>query len=112
MQFSIRIVRFSEQFRGASPVVRHLAQQLLRAGTSIGANVEEARDAYSRREFAFKNAIGLREARETRCWLRLLEAAAPDQRGEGSHLMAEVNELIAILTTIVRRCRPPKVKDS
>ena len=51
-----------------------IAGQLLRAGTSVGANTEEARSAYSRRELAFKNSTVLKEVREARFWLRLIAA--------------------------------------
>lgn len=71
----------------------------------IGANVEEARDAYSRREFACKNAIALREARETRYWLRLLNATELAGENDAALLLREVNELVAILTAIVCRAK-------
>jgi four helix bundle protein len=61
--------------------------------------------AYSRREFALKNAIALKEAREVRYWLRLMVAAGvSDDRAVGP-LLAESNELVAILTAVVRTAR-------
>ena len=62
-------IRLSRQ-----PGARQIAGQLLRAGTSVGANTEEAKSAFTRREFAFRNGIVLREARESRYWLRLVLA--------------------------------------
>jgi four helix bundle protein len=50
-----------------------LSKQLLKCGTSIGANIEEAIGAYSKKEFAAKMGIALKEARETRYWLRLFD---------------------------------------
>ena len=70
-------------------------------GPSIGANVEEAQAAQSRRDFRSKMAIASKEARETRYGLRLIDASdlyAHDIRGE----LEEVEELIRILTSIVK----------
>jgi four helix bundle protein len=84
---------------------RQIAGQLLRAGTSVGANAEEARAAFTRREFAFKNGIVLREARESRFWLRIIltnKLAATDAT---EPLLAEANELVGIYTVTVRRSK-------
>ena len=56
-----------------TPTADVLMKQLLRSGTSVGANIEESRAGYSRDEFAYKMNISLKEARETHCWLRLLK---------------------------------------
>ena len=72
--------------------------QLLDASTSVGANVEEAQDAYSRREFAHKNSIALKEARESRFWLRLLSKEHSDE--SITELFDEANQLVAILTML------------
>ena len=70
----------------------------------MGANTEEARAAYSRREFACRNNIVLREARETLYWLRLVAAnqLAPDKVDP---LIAEANELVSIFTAVVKKAR-------
>ena len=83
------------------------AAQLLDAGTSIGANTEEARGAYSRREFASKNSIVLRECRETRFWLRVILATALASSETVTPLLAEADELVGIFTATVRRSRLP-----
>lgn len=78
-----------------------LSKQLLRSGTSIEANVEEATAAQSRKDFLSKMSIASKEARETRYWLRLLQASQlvdVDLSQELTH----VNELIRILTSIVK----------
>jgi four helix bundle protein len=82
-----------------------IARQILDAGTSIGANVEEGRAPSSRRDLAARFAISLREARETKFWLRLIRATdlAPANLTEG--LTKEVDELVAILTVSVRKLR-------
>jgi putative PIN family toxin of toxin-antitoxin system len=79
-----------------------LSRQLLRAGTSIGANIEEASAAESRRDFAHKMAIASKEARETNYWLRLLDQSkAAPQINLQPHLEKSL-ELIRLLTAIVK----------
>src|SRR5438309_8786106 len=78
--FSCDIVRFCLRLSRTPGAHRQIAGQLLRSGTSVGANTEEARAAYSPREFACRNAIVLREARESRYWLRLISATQLAER--------------------------------
>lgn len=78
-----------------------LSKQLLRSGTSIGANVEEAIGSISKREFTAKMGISLKEARETRYWLRLLEESKLVQHNYAKELK-EIEEIINILTAIVK----------
>ncbi len=78
-----------------------LSRQILRCGTSIGANVEEGRAAISRKDFISKNSIALKEARETHYWLRLLRDTnfLPI---DFIKLIDDCYELIKILTSIVK----------
>lgn len=78
-----------------------LSKQLLRSGTSIGANIEEAEGAISKREFAAKMSIALKEARETHYWLRLIEHTKIIHI-ETQQLLQEIRAIINILTAIVR----------
>ena len=78
-----------------------LSRQLLRSGTSIGANVEEASADQSRRDFLAKMALASKEARETRYWLRLLQESDLVKIDVSSELN-NVNEIIRILTAIVK----------
>ena len=82
---------------------RRLSNQLFDAGSAIGANLEEAKAAYSRRELASKTAIALKESRETKYWLRVAEAKSlgPDQ--VRTWLLQEADEFVAMLTASVRR---------
>jgi four helix bundle protein len=78
---------------------------LLRSGTSIGANVEEGQASQSRADFVSKYSIACKEAREIHYWLRLLAATditSKDRRGD---LMDEANQLITILTTIIKKTK-------
>ena len=70
-KFSLRIIELYKylSFERKEYV---LSKQILRCGTSIGANVEEGQAAISKRDFAYKNSIALKEARESHYWLRLL----------------------------------------
>ena len=78
-----------------------LSKQLLRSGTSIGANVAEATVAISRRDFAAKMSIASKEGRETKYWLMLLAQGGLTQIDLSAPLN-EVNQLINILTAIVK----------
>jgi four helix bundle protein len=87
---------------------RQIAGQLLRAGTSVGANAKESRAAYTRREFACKNSLVLREARESRFWLRLIVATRLASVEQIEPLLAEANELVGIYTATVKKARQPR----
>jgi four helix bundle protein len=104
-RLSLEVLRFYRALLETTAVPRHLANQMLRAGTSIGANLEEAKSAYSRRDLAAKYAISLREGRECHYWLRLIKADQPQFREAIDPLLDECNQLIAILTTTVRKLR-------
>ena len=78
-----------------------LSKQLLRSGTSIGANVAEATAAVSKRDFASKMSIASKEARETKYWLDLLEHSQLVELNFAPALQ-QVRQLINILTAIVK----------
>ena len=73
-QFGLRIITLSEHLP-STKAGAVLAKQILRSGTSVGANVEEAVAAYSKDDYAYRMGIALKEARETHYWLRLIEGA-------------------------------------
>jgi four helix bundle protein len=82
-----------------------MGQQLLRAGTSVGANYEEGQAGQSRADFLSKNCIALKGAREAHYWLRLLRAAEIIQPDLLDPLIDEADQLVKILGTIVNRTR-------
>jgi four helix bundle protein len=97
--FALRIIRLYTKLQEQREYV--LSRQLLRSGTSIGANVTEATAGQSRRDFLAKMSIASKEARETRYWLQLLkesELVTVDVSEE----LSEVEALIRILTSIVK----------
>ncbi len=79
-----------------------ISRQLLRCATSIGANIEEAGAACSRKDFIAKMAIASKEARETRYWLRLLSEDKFIDGYDFIELLTEINQIISILTKIVK----------
>ena len=79
-----------------------LSKQLLRSGTSIGANVEEATAGQSRRDFISKMAIASKEARETNYWLRLLRDSDLGGDIDITPLIEKSGEIVRILTAIVK----------
>ena len=104
-EFAKEIVELCRSLDRAPGVSRTLAGQLLRAGTSIGANVEEAQAGQGRADVVAKAYIACKEARETHCWLRLLAATGITAPSRLSPLIEESNQLVAILTSIVKGAR-------
>lgn len=74
----------------------------MRSGTSVGANVEEAQKAHSKRDFACKCSIALKEAYESRFWLRLISDSRLSRQTETATLFQEIEEIIRILASIVK----------
>lgn len=82
-----------------------LSKQLLRSGTSIGANIEEAQGGYSKKEFINKLQIAYKEARETNYWIRLLEAGLYISEAESTSLRKELGEILAMLTASLKTAK-------
>ena len=99
-EFGLRIIKLHLYLKDKH-VDRILTIQLLRSGTSIGANVEESMGASSRKDFIQKLSISYREARETKYWIRLItESNLLDQKISDS-LLVDLNEIIKILASII-----------
>ena len=79
-----------------------MTKQLLRSGTSIGANVHEGRRAQSRADFLSKMRIALKEANETYYWLKLLYRTEYLTKMEFKSMEADVDEILRILTAICK----------
>jgi four helix bundle protein len=99
-EFALQIVRLCAQLRNGKHY--EVSGQLLRSGTSIGANVEEALAGQSRKDFFSKMSIASKEARETNYWLRLIKDAELFDKQQLRKLISESNELVKILTSIVK----------
>jgi four helix bundle protein len=100
--FSVRVVKLCRHLDEQAGVGRTLSKQLIRSGTSIGANVEEAQGGQSRADFLSKISIACKEARETLYWIKLLEAADVLHADRLQEIKTEANELVGILTAIIK----------
>ncbi len=85
-----------------NPVTISLINQLVRAGTSVGANYCEADDGVSKRDFRNKIGTCKKEARETKHWIRMIVAAVPELKDEARPLWQEAKELHLIFVSIFR----------
>ena len=98
-QFALDIVSLYQNLKKQNEFV--ISKQLMRGGTSIGANVEEGSAAQTKKDFIAKMSIASKEARETRYWLRLLQQSKLVNIDFSEHLNS-IEELIKILTSIVK----------
>ncbi len=86
-----------------------LSKQLLRSGTSIGANINEAQAGQSKNDFIAKMAIASKEARESKYWIKLLiETKYLDKDSHTKSLLNEIEEIIKLLTSIVKTSQTNK----
>ena len=98
IKFSISLISlYKELLRNQEYVI---SRQLLRSGTSVGANVQEATSAQSRRDFINKMSIAAKEAKETRYWLIILSEGKVINF-DFSILLSEIEEIIKILSKII-----------
>ena len=107
-QFALRIIELANQLGDSRGSTRVLAKQILRSGTSIGANIEEAQAAESRADFIHKYNIALKEARETKYWLRLISASKFAKKTDLDSLIKESDEICRIIAQIVINARKEK----
>lgn len=104
-QFAIRIIKACTFLDNGSSVARTLGKQLLRSGTSIGANVRESRSAQSDRDFLSKMESALKEARETQYWLEILIESGMVEPKRFTPLLQEATEILAILVASTRKLK-------
>src|SRR5713101_4342525 len=103
-RFALRVIKLDETL-SRSGFVRVLGHQLLRAGTSVGANFREAHRARSNAEFVSKVGDSLKELEETAYWLELLAESGAIAQEKLEPLLDETSQLIAILTSIAKKVR-------
>jgi len=96
-EFACEIVKFCDRLKTNKDY--ELASQLLRSGTSIGANTREAQRGVSKKDFKHKFGIALKEADETKYWLEILQATG---RQIPEEMMNKCDELIRILVAILK----------
>ena len=97
-EFALSIVKLYKKLHTINEFI--LARQILKSGTSIGANIEEAIGAQSKKDFYMKMTIAFKEARETRYWLRLLRDSEYLGKEESTKMIQDVVELMKILISI------------
>ena len=99
--FAVKVVEAVKEMR-----IKHkeydLASQLVRSGTSIGANVSEAQKAQTKKDFIAKMSIASKEANESCYWIRLMVATGYLDEATSKELLTLANELVRILTSIVK----------
>ena len=101
-RFGEAIIAFAKRIP-LGKVTEPIIVQLVKSGTSIGANYCEADDAGSRKEFRYRISICKRESRETKYWLRMTAAAAPELKDDARTHWQEAKELHLIFAAIYRR---------
>jgi len=106
-----RVIKFSNSitdFCNSLPknlITKPLISQLVRSGTSIGANYSEATECDSKKDFISKISIAKKEAKETRYWLRIIVHSLPKFKSEARVLWKEAQELNLIFASIIRRTK-------
>ena len=105
--FAIRIVNLSKflQFEKSE---YNLSKQIIRCGTSIGANIEEASGAQSDKDFIAKMHISLKEAKETHYWLRLLRDTDYLTPEQAESMLKDTDEIITLLTRSLKTIKSKK----
>lgn len=97
--FALQSIELYKQLTASKEFI--ISKQLLRSSTSIGANIEEAIAAFSKKDFVYKMSIALKESRETRYWLNLLDQSNLVDL-EYCTYQKPIDEIIRILTSIVK----------
>ena len=97
--FALSVVNLFVQLKKENEFI--ISKQILRSATSIGANVEEAIAAQSRKDFIHKMSIASKEARETKYWLRLLEKSTLTSISMTNYLI-EIEHILNIITKIIK----------
>jgi len=100
--FSIRIIKLFKHIKQKDRDIEPLLKQVLRSGTSIGANITEAQGAITKKDFINKLHVALKEARETEYWLELLKATNYLTTDEFDNINSDSKEIIKLLTSLLK----------
>ena len=100
-EFAVKVIEAAKEVRSIYKEY-DLTSQFVRSGTSIGANVCEAIKAQSRKDFIAKMSIASKEANEVRYWIRLMKRTGHLDEKQGEELLSSADELVRILTSIVK----------
>ena len=100
--FAVRVIKLRKYLLYEAPIKEYeLSKQIVRSGTSVGANIEEAQGAQSTSDFLSKIQIAYKEARETRYWIRLLQATNYISAEQAESIFADIDEICKILSKII-----------
>ena len=110
IEYSLRIIKLFRKLEKDS-VGRIIAKQLLRSGTSIGANVHEAQGGQSKADFIAKMSIANKEARESAYWLRLVKESGLIPESRITDLYDETDQIIKILSSILITAKKRKIAE-
>ena len=105
--FALSVINLYVQLKKENEFI--ISKQILRSATSIGANVEEAIAAQSRKDFIHKMSIASKEARETKYWLRLLEQSELTSISMKNYLI-EIEHIMNIITKIIKTSQEANLK--
>ena len=103
--FADQVFAFCRELRAKGPLFAEMVQQLNDSAGSIGANLAEAKDGESKKDFIHKNSLALKEANEANYWLKRAWRAEKSLREKAEPLIQESRELISILTAIVNNAK-------
>lgn len=104
-QFAVRIVKLCDGMAARGFGARHIAGQLIRCGTSVGANAEEAQEGQSKADYIAKMSVSGKEARESGFWLRLSIATLCVKPNEVESELREASELRFMIRAAIRTAR-------
>ena len=105
--FALRIIKLYKQLKEVDKEFV-LSKQILRSGTSIGANARERKNSQSKADFINKLSIALKEADETQYWLELLYESGIINENTFSSLNNDLKEIIAIITSSIKTAKQNK----
>ena len=101
-EFAVRVLKLCGRLLERGPVARHVAYQLMKCGTSIGSNAEEAQEGQTKRDYIAKLSVSRKESRETRYWLRLAIRIGIVTPTEIKWEMDEVNQLRSMIISAIK----------
>ncbi len=100
-EFALRVIKLN-RFLVENYNEYDISRQILRSGTSIGANIEEAIGGTTKKDFKYKLSISYREARESHFWIRLLRDSEYISKDQAGSLLKDCDELLKILGSIIK----------
>jgi four helix bundle protein len=111
-EFAVRILKLCATFSQRGPVGKHVAAQLMRCGTSIGSNAEEAQDGQTKPDYIAKMSVSRKESRESQYWLRLAVRAELATTEEIAWELNEAGELRKMIVSAIKTAQSSSSRGS